>query len=195
MRFYPLSLATLFAAALLSACSGGSSTPTAPIGMRATATPTAAPTAAPTATPIQPGPTPTATAQPQVVRVGFGHSAITDPTFGMVQFYSTGATATSAANVVTVVHGSKIVFTNDSSGVIQHTASGLGSTGFPGSFDNTGGPTATGTTIDSGTTWSSGAMNSGSSSGVFTVGPAGNYFFGCFFHYNDAAMRDVIVSQ
>jgi len=180
MRSYPLSLAAVFAAAMLAACSGGGSSPSAPIGTH-TATPTAAPTAAPTA-------------QPQVVRVGFGHLAVTDPTYGLVQYYSTGSTASSAANVVTVTHGSQVVFLNDGSGA-PHTASGLGSSGFPGSFDNTGGATLTGTTIDGGTTWSTGTLNEGSTSAAFTVGPAGVYYFGCFYHYDSSTMRDVIVSQ
>jgi len=186
MRSYPLSLAAVFAASMLAACSGGGSSPSAPIG-----THTAAPTAPPTATPT---PVASATAQPQVIRVGFGHPAVTDATYGMVQFYSTGSTATSASNVIDIAHGSQVVFLNDGSGV-PHTASGLGSSGFPGSFDNTGGATQTGTTIDGGTTWSTGSLNPGSTSAAFTIGPAGVYYFGCFYHYNSDAMRDVIVSQ
>jgi plastocyanin len=168
---------------------GATATPT-PI---ATATPsaTATPTQAPTATPVA---TPTATAQPQIVQIGFGHSTTTDARFGMVSFY-TGALGSSApAAVVSVVSGSKIVFQKDSSG-IPHTASGLGSSGFPANFDNTGGTSATGSTIDGNTTWSTGTLQDGQLSTAFTVGPPGDYYFGCFFHYGPDNMRDVIVSQ
>jgi hypothetical protein len=186
MRPYPLSIAVLFAAVALSAC-GGSSTPQAPI--RPTPTPTATAIGVPT-----PTPGPTSSAQPQVVHIGFSHTTTTDPTFGMVSFYTGSSTANAPAAVVHVAHGSSLMFTNDDSGT-SHTASGLGSSGFPASFDNTGGTTQTGTTIDGGTTWSTGTLVGPASSVVFTVGPAGNYYFGCFYHYNDAAMRDVIVSQ
>jgi plastocyanin len=128
------------------------------------------------------------------VRVGFGHATTDDPTFGDVSFYSTGTSSTSPANVVTIVHGSQITFTNDGSGV-PHTASGLGTGGFPASFDNTGGTTQTGTTIDGSLTWSTGTLQPGATSIAFTVGPPADYYFGCFYHYNSNQMRDVIVSQ
>lgn len=212
MRPYPLSISMLLAAVSLGACSNGSSTlapvrPTAsPTATAPTATPTASPvptatpiaTATPTASPTPtatpvPTPTPTATAQPQVVHIGFNHTGTTDPTFGAINFYTGASGASAPAAVVTVMHGSSLLFTNDDTAT-NHTASGLGSS-FPASFDNTGGTTQTGSTIDGGTTWSTGTLRGGSSSVVFTVGPPGNYFFGCFYHYNDAEMRDVIVSQ
>jgi plastocyanin len=83
---------------------------------------------------------------------------------------------------------------NDGSGA-PHTASGLGSSGFPAGFDNTSGATASGTTIDGGLTWSTGTLTAGQTSSAFTVGPAGDYYFGCFYHYNSDNMEDVIVSQ
>jgi plastocyanin len=159
-------------------------TPTAsPTATGATPTPTAtpAPTATPTATP---------TAQPQVIHVGFTHAATTDPTFGVVRYYSP---TTGAAAIVTVVHGSHVVFLNDDTGT-SHTGSGLGSSGFPTSFDNTSGFTQSGTTIDSSLTWSTGTLTMGSMSQVFTVGAPGDYYFGCAFHYNSSGMRDVLVS-
>jgi plastocyanin len=166
------------------ASAGVTPTPTAPTATPvATATPTTAPTVTPTAAP-------TATAQPQEIHVGFNHAGTTDPVFGAIAFY---APNTGAAAIITVMHGSQVVFTNDGSGV-PHTGSGLGTGGFPASFDNSGGTTPTGTTIDSSLTWSTGTLEPGASSQVFTVGPAGDYYFGCFFHYNSDAMRDVLVS-
>jgi len=167
------------------ASGGATATPTASAAPTATATPTAAPTATATATA-----TATPTAQPQVIHVGFNHTATTDPTFGAIAFYSP---ATGAAAIVTVMHGSQIVFTNDGSGA-PHTGSGLGSGGFPASFTNTSGTTQTGSTIDNSLTWSTGTLSEGGSSQVFTVGPPGDYYFGCFFHYSSESMRDVLVS-
>ncbi len=205
--------AVAYAVAGLTACSG-TSTPTAPI-VRPTATPTplttATPTPAgsatptptpapsatatitPTPTPV-PTPTPTATAQPQVVHIGFNHLATADPTFGNVAYYTTATGASAPAAVIDVASGSSLVFENDASQP-NHTASGLGTTGFPAAFDNTGGTTPTGTAVDGGTTWSTGTLAGGATSAAFTIGPPGNYYFGCFYHYVDAGMRDVIVSH
>ena len=163
-----------------------SPTPTASV------TPTPTPTASVTPTPTPTASvTPTPTAQPQVVHVGFTHTATTDPTYGPIAFYAPNG---GSAAIITVKAGSQLVFTNDGGGP-PHTASGLGSSGFPGHFDNTNGAVAFGSTVDGGTTWSSGNLNSGQTSSVFTVGPAGSYYFGCAYHYDTNGMRDVIVSQ
>ena len=185
--------------AALTACSGSSS-PVSPVhgGYRVptnppTNAPTNAPTNSPTNTPTNSptaSPTPVQSAQPQVVHVGFNHTQTTDPTFGAVAFYSPNS---GSAAVVRVAANSQVVFLNDGSGA-PHTASGLGSGGFPSSFDNSSGATASGTTINSGTTWSTGTLNPGQQSSAFSV-PAGTYYFGCFYHYDSSQMRDVIVSQ
>jgi hypothetical protein len=133
------------------------------------------------------------------VHVGFELGENTDPKFGPVWFYS--LTPGNKANVVHVAHGSQLVFLNDGTPATQHTASGLGSSGFPSMFDNTSGTTQSGTTIDSSLTWSTGTLNPGQMSQVFTVGPPGNYWFGCAFHYTvpptktNSSMGDVIVSM
>jgi hypothetical protein len=171
------------------ASAGVTPTPTASAAPTATPVATATPSAAPTATATATA-TATPTAQPQVIHVGFSHTATTDPTFGAIAFYSP---TTGAAAIVTVMHGSQIVFTNDGSGA-PHTGSGLGSGGFPASFTNTSGTTQTGSTIDSSLTWSTGTLSEGASSQVFTVGAPGDYYFGCFFHYSSDSMRDVLVS-
>lgn len=199
----------IFVAATLAACGGGGSSvtppsnnpgptpvPTAPPTPAPTAAPTLAPTPAPTQMPT-PAPSPTASAAPQVIHVGFQLGENTDPTFGPVYFYST----VTMAQVIHVTHGSRVVFVNDDTSGIPHTASGFGTSGFPAAFDNSSGFTQHGTTIDSSTTWSSGTLNPGQSSQVFTVGPPGTYYFGCNFHYttkpttSNNSMGDVLVSM
>jgi plastocyanin len=139
------------------------------------------------------------TAAPQVIHVGFELAEHTDVQFGPVYFYST--ILNNMAQVIRVPHGSKVVFLNDDPSGTPHTASGLGSNGFPMQFDNSSGFNQHGTTIDSSTTWSTGTLTHGQMSQVFTVGPAGNYYFGCAFHYltvptaSNNSMGDVIVSM
>lgn len=209
MRPYPLP--ALFAVAALCACSS-TATSVAPVPLR-TLAPTGAPTTAPgatatpvpTATPIAtatpvataiptatPAPTAAPSAQPQVVHVGFTHAASTDPTFGAIAFYTGSNTASAPASVVTVTHGSQIVFMTDSTS--PHTASGLGTSGFPGTGPGSGATSQTGSTIN-GTSWSTGTLSANATSAAFTVGPPGDYYFGCFYHYSADGMRDVIVSQ
>jgi len=128
---------------------------------------------------------------PKIIYVGFTHAALPKSKYGPVAFY---APTNGPTKLITVKAGAKVAFLNDDTS--RHTASGLGSTGFPKSFDNTSGITRNGTAINSGLTWSTGALNPGVTSQTFTVGPAGVYFFGCYYHYSiSPAMRDVIVSQ
>jgi plastocyanin len=121
--------------------------------------------------------------------MGFHLGGSMDPKYGQVNFYSTGT----MGQVITEKAGSHVVFLNDDGGP-PHTGSGLGTTGFPASFDNTSGTTPSGGTIDGSLTWSTGTLNNGQMSQVLTVGPAGAYYFGCAFHYVSNQMRDVIVS-
>jgi plastocyanin len=163
--------------------------------------PTPTPFGTPTPTPSGPTPTPTATAQPQVVHIGFELLENTDPTYGPVWYYS--PTLDNLANVVRVAHGSQLVFVDDGTNPkSQHTAAGLGTNGFPPSFDNLNQFTQSGTVIDGGNTWSTGILNPGGGmSQVFTVSGPGVFYFGCGFHYagpptqTNQSMGDVIVSQ
>src|SRR5579872_3851705 len=109
------------------------------------------------------------TTTPLVIHIGFNHSEHTDPTFGPVYFYS--PTVTGNAQVIRVLHGSKVVFLNDDPSNTEHTASGFGSVAFPKSFDNTSGTRRSGTTINASLTWSTGGLVHGAKSQVFTVGP------------------------
>jgi len=127
----------------------------------------------------------------KVIYVGFGHKALPKSKFGAVAYY---APTTGASAVVYVKSGSNVAFTNDDT--TRHTASGLGSSGFPASFDNTSGVNHVGKVVNGALTWSTGSLNPGQTSAVFTVGAKGTYYFGCYFHYRvTPSMRDVIVSQ
>jgi plastocyanin len=169
-----------------------SAAPTAAATPVATAAPTPVATAAPTPVATA-APTPVVTAQPQVVHVGFGYAGGTDPVYGFIADYALDSTST-AVSTIAVKAGSRIVFENDDP-TAPHTASGLGTTGFPTNFDNTSGNTASGSTIDGGLTWSSGYIANAGLSSVFTVGPPGVYYFGCTYHYARFSMRDVIISN
>ena len=140
-----------------------------------------------------------ATPTPLLIHVGFNHPEHTDTTFGPVYFYS--PTLSGHAQVIRVRHGSKVQFVNDDPSFAQHTASGLGSTAFPRSFDNTSGIRRSGITVNASLTWSTGTISHGQKSQIFTIGPVGHYFFGCRFHYTtkptstNRSMGDVIVSM
>jgi len=128
-----------------------------------------------------------------VVYIGFQYAAVDNATYGEIGFYAALAAATQSAPL-SFKSGSQLVFDNDDEYFTPHTASGLGSSGFPAYFDNTSGATPSGSTINSGKTWSTGNLNSGQSSAAFTLGPPGTYYFGCTYHYTQQNMRDVIVS-
>jgi hypothetical protein len=94
-----------------------------------------------------------------------------------------------------------LIFLNDGTPQSPHTAGGFGSSGFPASNDNQNQFNQFGSVIDSSLTWSTGILNPGQMSQVFTVGPPGVYYFGCGFHYTtvptkkNMSMGDVIVSM
>jgi plastocyanin len=190
--------------AALAACGGGGAsiggTPRPGPSVVPTLTPSPVPSATPSAGPTtkptgNPSPTAKPTKAPQItIHIGFNHAQVDDPTFGNVAFYALGANDPNAEVVQTSV-GAQVTFLNDDPSQSPHTGSGLGSTGFPGSFDNSSGFTQAGTAIDGGTTWSTGTLGHGQRSQVFTIPSAGTYYFGCAFHYDSSGMRDVIVAK
>jgi hypothetical protein len=99
-----------------------------------------------------------------------------------------------------VKSGSQVVFQHDDNDP-PHTASGLGSSGFPATFNNSSGTTRNGTTIDGSTTWSTGTLSGAAMSQVFTIGPPGVYYFGRAYHYagvpssTNQSMGDVLVAS
>ena len=170
-----------------------------------TPTPTPTPVTPPTPKPsptVTPSASPSPTAAPQVVYIGFQHKETTDKTYGPVYFYA--MTPDDAhAEVIHVSAGSLVVFENNSKPSDSHTAGGFGSSGFPESFGASGNDnqfTQSGSTIE-GNQWSTGTLKPGGMSQVFTVGPAGAYWFGCGYHYttvptaSNGSMGDVLVSS
>jgi plastocyanin len=130
--------------------------------------------------------------------MGFQYSpASPQPSYGAVGQYSAIVGAANAAPI-TEAAGSKVIFVNnDTLSHLAHTASGFGTSGFPSQvfpFPNSSGVTASGTAIDSGSTWSTGSINEGAMSSPFTVGPPATYYFGCYYHYS-SQMEDVIISK
>jgi plastocyanin len=184
MRRLQAAIFGLFLIGFVAACGGGGTTYSAP---RPISTPTPTPT---------PSPTPVPNAQ--VVRISFELHESTDPTYGPVWFFApSGATS---AQVIRVKSGSLVVFQHDDNDP-PHTASGLGSSGFPSAFDNSSGTTQSGATIDGSTTWSTGSLVGPAMSQVFTIGPPGVYYFGCAYHYagvptsTNMSMGDVLVAS
>jgi plastocyanin len=170
---------------------------TGPTTAPTTAPPTTAPTSPPTAPPTAP-PTPVPTVVPTTaaattVHVGFELDDITDPTFGQVAYYA--LSLGTSAQIIRVPVGAQITFVNDDPRNTPHTASGLGTSGFPASFTNTSGTNQSGTSIDGGLTWSTGTLTPGARSQTFTISAPGTYYFGCAFHYASDSMRDVIVAS
>ncbi|HEV3155386.1 MAG TPA: hypothetical protein VGZ02_16365 [Candidatus Baltobacteraceae bacterium] len=97
--------------------------------------------------------------------------------------------------VTTVTVGSTVRFFNSDGTGVNHTATLLA--GSPVTFPSSDGFSASalqqsGATISS--SWTSGAMVSGTGSQVILVDKAGTYLYGCFFHYA-SPMRGVIVAQ
>lgn len=127
-----------------------------------------------------------------IVYVGFSHAALSKSPYGPIAFYAT--TSAGATTVIKLPAATKIAFLNDDK--TDHTASGLGSSGFPTDFDNTSGLTKTGTYIKDNLTWSTGTIAPNKTSATFTLGKPGKYYFGCYYHYHvSPSMRDVIVSE
>jgi plastocyanin len=178
--------AGLLGLALLAACGGGGSAPSAPmqtLPQSLAARPDSAAMA----------PAPAATSTPLIVYVGFRPSLKTTQ-YGTVADYTKLSKAKAATEVIYTVVGKSLVFENNDT--TNHTASGLGSKSFPASFDNTSGINRVGSEINSSLTWATGTLSPHEKSQVFTVGPVGTYYFGCYFHYHVTPnMRDVIISQ
>lgn len=182
MRIVQLATLGSLLIGVVTACGGGTSSYSAP-------RPISSPTPTPSPTPI---------ANAQVIRISFELNETTDPTYGPVWFYAPSGATTAA--VIRVKSGSQVVFQHDDNDP-PHTASGLGSSGFPAAFNNSSGMTRNGTTIDGSTTWSTGTLSGAAMSQVFTIGPPGVYYFGCAYHYagvpssTNQSMGDVLVAS
>ena len=175
----------LAATALFAGCGGQSSTPAALPGAASNA-------AAVTRVPISDEGLPNST-----LTVGIRLSNTqphTSKHYGKVLGYFKGTTS-KVSQVVLLSANTNVVFTNVDS--FAHTASFLGdatrkSAPWPSSFNGTDKASAAGTAIGT-TNFSTGTLNGGKSSAVYTTGSPGFYMFGCFFHYDSSGMRTVII--
>jgi hypothetical protein len=95
------------------------------------------------------------------------------------------------SQVIKIPVNSNVVFAAMTGG--PHTADLLGSS-FPATDTNPATASPAGTDISS-MNFSTGPLNTGSSSAVYHAGVTGIYFFGCHFHYNSNGMRTVLIVQ
>lgn len=103
-----------------------------------------------------------------------------------------GTSAGYSPAVTTVAVGTRIHFTNSDG--FAHIATVIpGAATFPSSSPfSTAALTQKGTRISQ--SWSTGALQPGSSSQTLTIDAPGTYLYGCFFHYG-APMRGAIVAH
>ena len=112
--------------------------------------------------------------------INFGPSS---SPFGIVQSYSPA--------IITVAMGTMIQFHNDDN--FNHTASDLGTAGFPVTDPlTTTAETQSGTDISQ-PGWSTGVLPGNAFSKPLGTSKIGTYFYGCFFHYPH--MQGVIIVQ
>ena len=115
--------------------------------------------------------------------------------YGQVLGYFKGRTA-KTSQVVTVSPNINVAFVNvDSS--LPHTASFLGKATsthapWPGAFNGSSKASPAGTAIGT-KGFSTGTINPGSHSALYSSGAPGFYMFGCAFHYDSSGMRTVVI--
>lgn len=96
-------------------------------------------------------------------------------------------------NPITVAKGTVIQFVNDDN--FSHTASSVGTNGFPSNGPQGQSLTQSGNDVAQ-ANWSTGDLPGGGTSQALNTATAGTYYYGCFFHYNSQTpMRGVIVVQ
>lgn len=104
--------------------------------------------------------------------------------FGMVGGFSPA--------LAVVARGTVVQFHNQDG--FNHTASSVAGTSFPGKSPiGVGALKQTGTDVAQ-AGWSTGVLTGGSFSASFTTSSAGQFLYGCFYHYPDG-MRGVIIVQ
>jgi hypothetical protein len=149
---------------------------------------------------VCPTPKPAVSAAP-VALLLTGENPVNIAPYGNVLGYSNG-TAPSTPNgsgVVMLTANTNVVFTNvEANGGLPHTASSLGpwSGSFPASGPSSSAlnASAAGTSI-SAAGFSTGNLNPGQSSAVYSSGSPAMTVFGCFYHYALNSMRTVVIVQ
>jgi plastocyanin len=199
------------AAVVIAGCAGGSAygggtsclygncgSPSPSPSPNTSPSPSASPSSSPSASP-SPSSSPSISPSPAAQTVGLAVLAAPtiDPTYGMVKGFLNG-TAPLQSAIIHVTHGATIHFQDVENG-IQHTAADLGT--WKGSFPpNYNGPPISATPSPAGTDisatgFTTGSLNGGGSSAMYTANIPGIYVFGCAYHYDGLGMRTVIIVQ
>jgi hypothetical protein len=126
-----------------------------------------------------------------------GETATTNKHYGKVLGYFKGFKSTTS-QVIKLSANSNVVFKNVDT-AHPHTASFLGdatnkSAPWPASFNGSSTAAPAGTAIGT-SNWSTGTLNPGKQSAVYSTGAPGFYMLGCFYHYDLFGMRTVIIVQ
>ena len=145
----------------------------------------------------QPG---TASPTPAASPVGLlltGENNVSVAPYGNVKgfFPGTNGSPPNGSNVVNLTAMQNVTFTNtEASGGFPHTASFIQTWGgsFPASPTIPSSASATGTSISS-SGFSSGNLNPGQTSAVYSTGAPGMFIFGCAYHYVSNNMRTVVI--
>ena len=141
-------------------------------------------------------PTPTPAATP-VGLLLTGENNVSVPTYGNVKgfFPGTNGNPPTGSNVVNLTAMQSVTFTNtEAGGGFPHTASFIQtwSGSFPPSPTIPSSAAAAGASISS-SGFSTGTLNPGQTSAVYSSGTPGMFIFGCAFHYVSNGMRTVII--
>lgn len=142
--------------------------------------------------------TPAASAQP-VGLLLTGENNVSVAPYGNVKgfFPGTNGNAPNGSNVVNLTAMHNVTFTNVEAGGGQpHTASFIQTWGgsFPASPTIPSTASAAGASISS-SSFSTGNLNPGQTSAVYSSGTPGVFIFGCAYHYVSNGMRTVIIVQ
>jgi plastocyanin len=140
-----------------------------------------------------PHPSPSPVAALVAVRLQ-GETASTDPTFGTVIGYQLGTTG-NTAQVIHLTANTSVQFTNIDTEAHTATFLGMWAGSYPASIpaSSLGASASPAGTSLSTANFSSGNLNPGASSLVYSSGGAGMLVFGCFYHYVSNNMRTVVV--
>lgn len=124
-----------------------------------------------------------------------GESSFTSKRYGVVLGYFKGKTSFTS-QVVSLPAATPVRFFNVDT-TLPHTLSFLGDATmsgapWPQSFNGSFNQSAKGTAIGT-SGFSTGPLNPGTKSLLYTTGMPGFYMVGCYFHYNSHGMRTVII--
>ena len=145
-------------------------------------------------------PTPTPTPAPLATPVGLlltGENNVNVAPYGNVKgfFPGTSGNPPGGSNVVNLTAMTSVTFTNtEAGGGLPHTASFVQAWGgsFPPNPPIPSTASAAGASISS-SGFSSGNLNPGQTSAVYSAGTPGMFIFGCAYHYVSNGMRTVII--